>query len=367
MQRGFVFGKFYPFHVGHEALIRFARSKCDELIVLVCVSDRELISAEQRLSWFQKTYAGDPQIKIQTLQYREDELPNTSVSSEIVSKLWSERFRKELPPVNLVVTAEDYGDYVARFLGIEHRRFELPKHISATMIRNDLQKHWESLNKVAREDLLTKVVILGTESSGKSTLAQYLARRFGGGLVTEVGRDLVPDSAACTPHDLEDIAKAHAERIEKEAAQATRVLFIDTDIHTTMSYSEFLFGKQLAVSPELRAANKAHLYLYLDNDAPFVQDGTRLDEEQRNALDVSHRRVLEREGIEYQVLRGTWEEKYEQAARLVEYTLSLRYPWSQRIILPPVPRFDESVERDAAPHPGILRPDDTGRETPLQP
>jgi HTH-type transcriptional repressor of NAD biosynthesis genes len=167
--------------------------------------------------------------------------------------------------------------------------------------------------------------------------------------------------------DLERVAKVHAQSITKEAADATRVLFIDTDIHTTISYSEFLFGKQLAVSPELRAANKAHLYLYLDNDAPFVQDGTRLDEVQRNALNDSHRRVLDREGIEYQVLRGTWQEKYEQAVRLVEYTLSLRYPWSRQLILPPVPRFDEYVERDAGSHPSILPLDENGRETPPQP
>lgn len=344
MRRGLVFGKFYPFHVGHEALIRFARAHCDELIVLACVSDKELIPEEQRLAWIRGTFADDQGIVVQGLSYREAELPNTSVASEEVSRVWAERFRQVLPRLDVVFTGEDYGDYVARFLNIEHIRFDAPRTISGTMIRKDLQTNWSALNHVAKADLLTKVVILGTESSGKSSLAQFLARRFGGTYVPEAGRELIPDSKTCSYQDLEQVARTHAQLIEHESLQAKRALFIDTDIHTTMSYSQFLFGKPLRVSPDIAEANKAHLYLYLDNDAPFIQDGTRLDESERNALDRSHRQVLDEAGIEYHVLRGTWDEKYEEAARLVEYALSVRYPWSEQSILPPRPRLEQELE-----------------------
>jgi HTH-type transcriptional repressor of NAD biosynthesis genes len=46
MIKAFVFGKFYPFHKGHEAMINFALSKCDFLSVLVCSSDKEKTAAK---------------------------------------------------------------------------------------------------------------------------------------------------------------------------------------------------------------------------------------------------------------------------------------------------------------------------------
>jgi HTH-type transcriptional repressor of NAD biosynthesis genes len=56
MVKAFVFGKFLPFHKGHEAMINFALSKCDLLTVLVCCSDKENISDTVRSSWIEKTF-----------------------------------------------------------------------------------------------------------------------------------------------------------------------------------------------------------------------------------------------------------------------------------------------------------------------
>jgi HTH-type transcriptional repressor of NAD biosynthesis genes len=55
MTKGFVFGKFLPFHKGHEAMIKFALTKCDFLTVLVCCSDKESIPDTFRKSWIEKT------------------------------------------------------------------------------------------------------------------------------------------------------------------------------------------------------------------------------------------------------------------------------------------------------------------------
>ena len=55
MVKGFVFGKFLPFHKGHQAMINFALGHCDFLTVLVCASDKETISGEPRKGWIEKT------------------------------------------------------------------------------------------------------------------------------------------------------------------------------------------------------------------------------------------------------------------------------------------------------------------------
>lgn len=319
MRRGFVFGKYYPFHVGHEALINFARKQCDELIVIVCASDKEKIPEQKRVEWIEKTYKQDPGIRVIGLSYSEDELVNTSVASREVSRAWAERFKKILDPVDLVVTAEPYGDYVAEYMGISHVPYLAPKKISATEIRRDIFKHWGSINYYARLDLVKKVAVLGTESTGKSTLAAKLAKEFETEFVPEVGREILKGKTTddCTSSDLREIAEAHAAEVAKKIPQARRLLFLDTDLHITQSYSRFLFDQELEVTNEMIEASKADLSLYLDKDVPFVQDGTRLNQVRRDALDLSHQKVLEEAGIECRHLTGTFDERYSEAVKLV--------------------------------------------------
>ena len=321
-KRGFVFGKFYPLHQGHEALIRYGAERCEELIVVVCVSNRELLSVAARVKWVQESCRHLPQVIVRGFEYREEELPNSSVSDRAISKVWAEKFLQILPPLQVVFTGEEYGDFVAEYMGIRHERLYSPGRISASMIRTDPQSYWGHLSSAARESLLAKVAILGTESTGKSTLTEFLAQHYQTEYVREVGREVVPKSAACTWEDLTAIAEQHAELIRRQASLARRVLFLDTDCHITQSYGELLFGRTLPLSQGVITANAAQLYLYLAADAPFVQDGTRLSLSERSKLDESHRAVLDRAGIRYHVLRGSWEEKYRAAVALIDQSIS---------------------------------------------
>ena len=66
MIKAFVFGKFLPFHKGHEAMINFALTKCDFLAVLVCCSDKENITAMTRQKWIEKTFENQSKIEIKS-------------------------------------------------------------------------------------------------------------------------------------------------------------------------------------------------------------------------------------------------------------------------------------------------------------
>jgi HTH-type transcriptional regulator, transcriptional repressor of NAD biosynthesis genes len=127
MVKAFVFGKFLPFHKGHEAMIHFAITKCDLLSVLVCCSDKENIPAGTRKKWIEETFSIYQNIEVLTFNYLENEFPNTSVSSFEVSKVWAEKFREFFPDYDLVITSEDYGNYVASFMGIKHIAFDIAK------------------------------------------------------------------------------------------------------------------------------------------------------------------------------------------------------------------------------------------------
>lgn len=320
MVHAFVFGKFLPFHRGHEAMIRFARAHCDRLSVLVCASDREPIPGEVRHQWLAATFPPDSGINIQVFNYRESDFPNTSVSSREVSAIWSALFRQLFPDVQLLVTSEPYGDYVAGYMGIRHLAFDPGRQqvpVSATEIRRNISDYWSFLPDAVKPYFAQKVAILGTESTGKSTLAQYLAQTHHCTLVTEAGRDIVSNSKHITLEQLYEIAREHARRIEQAQRGPHALVILDTDIHITQSYARYFFGQYLSVSPEIVAANRAHQYLYLTKDAPYHQDGTRLDETVRNALDLSHRKTLEEHGILYVEIAGNWLERQRAASAIV--------------------------------------------------
>jgi len=321
MHKGFVFGKFMPFHKGHEAMIRFALTKCDELSVLVCCSNKESMPAAMRLEWITAAFSYEPRVKVLLYEYDETQLPSTSVTSVSVSEIWAAQFKQLFADHSLVVTSEPYGDLVAGFMGITHIPFDMQKMqypVSATKIRANLPQTWQYLPDSVKASLVSKVVILGTESTGKTTLTSRLAAHFNCSEVTEAGRDIVADSNEFGIHDLYLIATEHAARIDKAATGDSPLMIIDTDIHITMSYGQYAFNTTIDISPEIMASNKADLYLYLNNDAPYINDGTRLGEQERNLLDLYHRKVLAAQGIDYVEIKGDWEERFEQAVVLVE-------------------------------------------------
>lgn len=55
MKRGLVIGKFMPIHNGHTALINFAASQCDELIVSMSYTPDDKINPELRFQWIKES------------------------------------------------------------------------------------------------------------------------------------------------------------------------------------------------------------------------------------------------------------------------------------------------------------------------
>ena len=316
MTKAFVFGKFLPFHKGHEAMINFALSKCDFLSVLVCCSDKESVPDTFRKAWIENTFENRKNIEIRTFNYLESELPNTSETAESVSKIWADIFKKQFPDYSLLITSEEYGSFVAVFMNIQHIAFDIPKKlfpVSATAVRNDVFTNWEYLPDSVKPDLSVKIVILGTECTGKTTLTEKLAKYFNSSFVLEAGRDIIANSNSFTFDDLHLVATEHANRIDKIILADNALVIIDTDIHTTKSYSRFTFEKELKISTNIYNSNKANLYLYLNNDVEYLQDGTRLSEVERNLLDLSHRQVLTDHNIDIIEIKGDWDKRFEKA------------------------------------------------------
>lgn len=333
IKKAFTFGKFLPLHKGHEAMIRFALTQCQHLIVIVCASDLETINVQQRCKWVTETFYKTKNLTIIPFEYSEKDLPNTSESSNQVAQLWAKIFAPLINECDAVITSELYGDYVAQALNIIHIPFDKNRQqipISATLICQQPLTHWQMLPDTVKTDLAFTIVILGTESTGKTTLTKKLSQHYHASSVYEAGRDLIQDSNNFNYEMLPIVAKTHAQAILKAKIENNPIVIIDTDIHITASYAKFCFQRTLAIEPQIYKANHANLYLYLDKDVPFIQDGTRMEEKQRNLLDNSHRQILDEYQIPYITIQGNWQERFEKACMHIDNAIRNYFPWQFR-------------------------------------
>jgi len=321
MKTGLVFGKFDGLHVGHINLIRFAQKNCDHLYVLLCVSKTDSIPSNVRLGWLLDMFKNDINIEIRITDI---ELPVVPYSSKLISKIWGDYLKIIFSDVTTLFSSERYGDFTAEFMGIEHVLFDLDRvefFVSATKIRKHPFIYWNYIPEIVKPYFVKKICICGTESTGKSILTEKLANRFHTNFVPEWGRIVCPITSDCTINMIQQIGESHAKDINEKILLSNKILFSDTDLNTTKMYSYFLFNKIPKFKDWVEVSNKFDLYLFLENDVPFIQDGTRLTEEKRNELRDYHYDYLISQGLNVHIINGyDWEVRYEKSVRIIEET-----------------------------------------------
>ena len=120
---------------------------------------------------------------------------------------------------------------------------------------------------------MIRVCFHGAESTGKSTLAQAMAERFGCPWVPEYGREYCETRGTnLTRADLLAIAEGQNAAMFEAAAANPSLLLLDTDPLMTAAWARILFGE---VPAELLNYPKADLYLAFAADVPWIADGTR--------------------------------------------------------------------------------------------
>jgi nicotinamide riboside kinase len=172
----------------------------------------------------------------------------------------------------------------------------------------------------AAVDAVEMVVFVGAESTGKSTLVEYLAREYGTVFVPEIGRYIWEEKQGqLTVDDYVDIAVKHRQAEDEAHARASRYLFVDTNALTTLLLG-YEFGHIVdAPAGLLRHADDcksryAHHFVCAD-DIPFVQDGVRENETWRTRIHQLVLEDLEAREIGYTIVRGSVEERAAQVQR----------------------------------------------------
>ena len=316
-------GSFNPLHMGHVDCIIRAANMCKELYIVLSIGhNRGEIDGRIRYRWIYQLTKHIGNVKIITL---EDEAAS---KAEYDEKYWQSDADKVKAavgkPIDVVFCGSDYDENSFwNKCYPESKLYIFPRNdISSTEIRKNPYAHWDWIPNIVKPYYVKKVLLMGGESTGKSTLTINLANRFNTNYIDEAGRDISERSGTETmmlSEDFTEILLQHKLNEIKAIEHSSKVIFEDTDALITQFFMGFLedpgIEKNKALSDAIDALNSYDLILFLEPDVAFVQDGDRSEEIRDNREKYSDqiKDLILSHGKRFVIVSGSYEERYEKA------------------------------------------------------
>lgn len=320
-------GSFNPLHMGHIDCIIQAANMCEQLFVVLSIGrNRDEIDARIRYRWLYQLTKHIGNVKIIMLEDKAE------TKAAYTREYWmkdAELVKKQVgQKIDIVFCGSDYDEnsfwnvcYPESKLHIFQR-----DEISSTEIRKNVYAHWDWIPNIVKPYYTKKVLLIGGESTGKSTLTINLANRFNTNYIDEAGRDISERSGTdlmMLSEDFTEILLQHKLNEIKAMEHSNKVLFIDTDALVTQFYMNFLEDPEIhrnkALSDAIDAFNSYDLILFLEPDVAFVQDGDRstVIEADREKYSGQIKELLKEHGKGFICIRGNYQERYEKAVSAV--------------------------------------------------
>lgn len=307
--KALVIGKFMPLHKGHLALIDFAASQAENVVVCVTGHTGEPIHLDKRVRWVRENYYNNQtNFRICGLSYDPTQLNESSVSDLKSSEAWAEYLKANIDDfveINVIIGSEQYVKYMADYLGIGYVIYDEKRkniHISATDIKSDMVRYWDYLAPSVKRSYVRHICICGSESTGKSTVCKRMEEEYNFvTMIPEIGRCLVGKSELCESETLKKIFTIHHDLLTAvKNDPPTPIIIWDTDNITTLSYLTFLHAGNKDLIAEVMGDRRpviADKYFFFESNIPFHDDGTRLDTAEAKLLSDHHKNIYSNFGI----------------------------------------------------------------------
>jgi nicotinamide riboside kinase len=195
--------------------------------------------------------------------------------------------------------------------------------------------------------MIKKIVIIGPESTGKSTLCEQLAAHYNTVWCPEYAREyLLQNGTNYTFDDLATIAKGqvaledeYVGKVENQESRKVRkltepgsvlpdlqtsgLLFLDTDMYVMKVWCEFVFGRCHRFILDEIVARKYDLYLLCNTDLPWTKDELREypDLESRETLFKMYKDILMNQSTPWVEIKGSNDDRLKIAIEATEKLL----------------------------------------------
>jgi NadR type nicotinamide-nucleotide adenylyltransferase len=179
---------------------------------------------------------------------------------------------------------------------------------------------------------MIRVVVTGSECTGKTTLASALAKHYEAPLASEFVRDFVAKKGS-QPEllDIEEIARGQIDVEDSLVAAAPEILILDTDLLSTWIYSHHYYGECPVWVGTVVDERRPDLYLLADIDVPWVADGVQRDRGQcREEMQSLFRDELRSRGFDFVEISGPLADRLEAATTVIDRLSSSASPWKER-------------------------------------
>lgn len=346
---GVFFGTLAPMHVGHQAEIYTAAALNDGVVVIASGytgdrGDQMGLPVEKRFRYLREAFSDESDIKIDYIN--EDNMPQMPDG-------WDEWTRTLVATVKRNIVNQDAK--ITFYTGEPDYKVELEKRlpqtgqfkvslmdrtvlkISATEIRKDPITNWDYINRVFRRHFTKKVTVMGSASTGKSTLVRRLARTSNSPFSEEYAREYQERSNVS---DDELIVKDYIRLIQGQYDANSREInspanngltIFDTDAMVTKVYADMWLDEadRAQLQPlfdNTISEEQIDLILVIPPVTPYVDDGFRYmstaDEASRWAFHHALMRVIDEYGFMDKVVlldaKGDSDDPYGYYARYLQ-------------------------------------------------
>ncbi len=171
---------------------------------------------------------------------------------------------------------------------------------------------------------IKKIIVIGPESTGKSTLCQALAKHYNTVWCKEYAREyLLHNGINYSYNDLLTIAKGQL-ALEKDAiVLSNKLLIVDTDMLVIKTWCEFVFNQCHNYILQQAALQTNCIYLLCNIDLPWTKDELREypDVETREKLFFYNKEQVIESGFPWALVSGFGKSRLQCAVDAVESLL----------------------------------------------